>query len=219
MMLLILCFFVSTAFCASTFNVPSTWLCCEAFSEINESGKILMMNSPASVDLQACKVLPEHCGGSVSLRNLAGETLQIFVSSFVAANSGALFSIDVDKQALGAVHVYVQDDAQDDAQGRIDVVGGNNKIISHELGPFYLWRCLQKIQYDFGEDRLTVRKFFGYHGKGEIFVSATIAYSDVKTVVIGCGTGFPCWSAGANGWVFSGEEIVETLRLDSGVKS
>ena len=213
-MLIFLCFFMGVVRCASTFSVPSNW---ESAEVCTTEGicKVFTMSNPASVGLQACEVRQRKSREVLRMRNLEGVSLLCTVSSSVVQEGNWLFSIGVEKE--GFCDVYFD---ERDKRKFVEVDAGFQTIATRDLGDFNLWSQAHNIQYDFGEERVTVRKFLGHidgDDRKELFVSATIAYNDVKTIEIGYGTGQLSWSAGPfNGLKQLSPTItIKTLCLDA----
>lgn len=208
-MMLLLCAFMSPAFCASVFTVPCTWECYEALSETDGRSKVLTMSDPASVGLQACEVRRKGCEETVALHNLKGESLVCGMNGQVVLDGDKVLSVDLDAQKLGEVYFCIQDEFQ----GCLSVVSRAQEVTIYAIDFFVLWKKLKNLQYDFGEDSLTLRKFLGYSLAGELFVSVTVAYNDFKSVALRCGVGASGWDGGANGLVCIDEgEVVEVLH-------
>ena len=204
--------FVGAACCASTFTVPYSWESPGVCPEVN--GKVETMEDPASVGLQECKVRQGLRDEVLVMRNK--EASLLFSVNCQDVRGGVwLFSMNVAQKGFGDVCFYECDKRK---FAKVDI--GNATVAIHELGDFNLWSQVHKIQYDFDEESVTVRRGLGYIGGGdrrELFVSATIAYNDIKTIDIGCGTGRLSWSAGPfNGLKrLSATTTIRTLCLDT----
>ena len=174
---------------ASDFSVPFS-LNYDFHNEVYETKTILMKN-PASVGLQTCEVQRMPYVDSVFIQNLKGDALFCSVSLPVVKPCDWIFSVEnPSRKEIGDVWFI-----SDELGMRLEVERKNEGTKGiQKLDAFKPWKTLQRRQYDIGKDSLTLRKFFGYDEAGySMFVSATIAYNDLKHVVISYGKGGRDW--------------------------
>ena len=200
--MMILWVFVSVSCFASTFCVPYA---CQCEPAPLPQERAVVMQDPASVGLQVCEVRQGLCDEVLVMRNLEGVSLLCSVNNHVVHDGDRLFSINADKGGCG--DVYFNDRGK---RKFAEVYAGLKTVATHDLGDFNLWSQTHSIQYDFGEESVIVRRFLGNFVEGkEVFVSATIAYNDIRTIKIGCGTGQLSLCSGQ----FNGLGLFETSTI------
>ena len=176
-----LCFFVSVACLASTFCVPYACQC--ELSPLPQE-RFVAMKDPASVGLQKCELDQRVGEDNIFIKSLNGDEVCFSVNKetkFVPYGV-CIFYVASKDALLGELWFW-----SSKLGGSFHVEYGSKTMHSHDPGPFSMFPFLQKSFYAFGEESLTVKKCLGHNDEGDIFVSATIAYNDPRTVVIRCG--------------------------------
>ena len=182
-----LCFFVGAASFAGTFSVPYTLEYYVQGSEEHGIARTMQMEDPAAVGLQACKLRINKHVGTIFAKNLKGDRLSCDVIWPVVELRSWIFSAGCSGEDAGEVWFLMNDELGQ----HLDVSSAvSEDQIKYELGAVNLWTSLKRLRYVFGKDGVTVWRFFGCDESGEdVFVSATIAYNNLKRVEIGCGKG------------------------------
>ena len=182
-MITFLCFFVSAACFAGMFCAPYAFEYCLQDDKHLRIEKT--MRDPAAVGLQACEVQISKHLCTIFVQNLKGDMLSCHVLGPVVEFGAWIFSVDCSGEDVGAVWFWKNDELGQHLAVASDAPADG---MQHKLGAVNLWKSQKKLRCCFGRDGVTVRKFFGYDEAGEdVSASATIAYNDLKRVVIGCG--------------------------------
>ena len=192
-------FFVACASFASTIPVPCAWSCYEEPFDADCDDKVLTLKGPFSEELRTCEVR-QRCGSdAVVIQNDSGSDLQVLVNRRVVGCGDWIFSAKFLQSGFGQVSF------EESTKGRgCVVVQSSFQKDFYDFGGFRLWKTLNNTQYEVDREELTIRKFLGFYGFDcELFVSATIVYRDLKTVMIRCGSGRSRWDSGKDGlmWV------------------
>ena len=176
-------FFVGAACFAGTFSVPHALEYYVQGDENLSIEKTMKMRDPASVGLQACELCISTGMDIVAVQNLKGDRLICFVGWPVKFEDWS-FAAQCSGEEFGEVWLLTNDELGKHLM--IESCGGEKT--PHKLGAVTLWKSLQRRRYEFGKDGIILRKFFGCDDAGaDVFVSATIAYNDLKRVEIGIG--------------------------------
>ena len=174
-----LCFFVSAACFASTFGFPHTW-----DSYCGDRG-IFTMKDPSFVGLRSCEI--QHVTGAdyIEIRESDGRLFTCVVSGGAPHYGESVFVFNYDGEDIGRVIFW-----KEGSPRGLEISGRNRPSTFQNLDPFKL--CMEnKRRLFYATERHLIMKVFFDTGGRDVFVSATIAYDDLKKVVIdyGCSIG------------------------------
>lgn len=174
-MLFSLCFFVAMAVhCAAEFSVPFIW-------DYSGGSQTMAMKNPSFVGLQKCEVEQFDDIDFVTIKDCDGADLLCAVSGGFIVKGGDLLSMDY----RGEVVCEVRFGEKGYAQNCLEFIDEKQNATFYDLGSFEPFTNQKKRRYVVGVESLTVKSFLGKaDGVGELFVSATIFYKDLKNFVI-----------------------------------